>query len=104
MDRLKSILSQILKATPNYDARMREMEIIEAWPRAVGERVAKHCWAVRMLDHGQGLLLVAAESSAWLHNLRFLEGQILDRLEQELKERRVKQLRFKLQTSEDPLR
>lgn len=95
-DNLRNILGQLLKSTPNYEARLKEMEVLEFWPHIVGDRVSKHCWAVRMLDGG--ILLVAAESSSWLHNMRFLEQQIVEKYEKEFKEKRVRGLRFKLQT------
>ncbi|MEW6056537.1 MAG: DUF721 domain-containing protein [Bdellovibrionota bacterium] len=98
MDLLKKILSEVLKSTPNYRERTREFEVYEAWPRIVGDRVAKHCWPAKMLDNG--VLLVASQSSAWLQSLRYLEQEIIAKYEREFKEKRVKALRYKMASPE----
>lgn len=96
MDDLKAILSRILKSTPHYEENRLKAEIFAAWPRVVGDRIAQHCWPVKLLDGG--LLLIAGESNAWLQSLRYLELQIIEKFEKELKARRVTGLRFKLDT------
>jgi predicted nucleic acid-binding Zn ribbon protein len=95
MDNLKDILRQILKTTPKYKENMDRLAVYEAWPRVVGEKTAKHSWPVKLFD--DGVLLVAAENNAWLQSLRYLEAQILDKLEKALGKRRVRELRFKVQ-------
>lgn len=96
MERIKNILGQLLRTVPQYEGKKRAFEVYEAWPGIVGERTAKHCWPLKLLD--DGTLLVAAENSAWLQSLRYLEPQILAKFEAELKSKRVKQLRFKLES------
>src|SRR5689334_10552070 len=97
MKDLKSILKTVLKRTPNYEENMARIEIYEAWPRVVGERVAQHAWPVCLLD--KGVLLIAAESSVWLQSLRYLEVQILENFAKELGKRRVISLRYKLESA-----
>jgi predicted nucleic acid-binding Zn ribbon protein len=92
MEDLKRILERVLDATPNYEENMERLRVFEAWPRAVGEKIASRAWPVKLTD--DGVLCVAAENSAWLQSLRYLEPQILDKLEAELKHRAVKQLRL----------
>ena len=99
MDDLKSVLNRLLKKVPNYQQRLHEMEVYEVWPSIVGEKLAKQCWPVKLLD--DGVLLIAATSSAWLQSLRYLEPQILAKYEKALKSKKVKALRFKLQTSRE---
>jgi predicted nucleic acid-binding Zn ribbon protein len=96
MKDLKSILKSVLKATPNYQENMARIEIYEAWPKVVGEKVAKHAWPVKMVE--DGALLVAAESSVWLQSLRFLEPQIIEKFAKELGSKKVKSLRYKMET------
>lgn len=96
MEQLKKILGQILKSVPQYKEKTDQFAVYEAWPKVVGERAARHCWPVVLLDGG--ILLVAAESSVWLQSLKYLEPQILEKLEKELKSKRVKQLRFKMES------
>lgn len=100
MNSLKEILERIFSETPGFDSKAKEQEIIDAWPRAVGERIARHCQAVKLLTKNvdEPTLLVAAHSSAWIHQLHYLESQILEKLAQELKEKRVARLKFKLET------
>src|SRR4051794_34590142 len=95
MDDLKNILGRILKKTPNFKEHELKVRIFEAWERVVGERVAKQCWPLHLLN--DGTLLIGAESSAWLNSLRYLEAQIVEKYEKELGSRIVKQLRFKLE-------
>lgn len=97
MDMLKDILGKLLKATPNYAENQLKSRVFEAWPQIVGERVAKHAWPVKLLD--DQYLLVATESSAWMHNLRFLEAQIVEKYEKALGKKEVRGVRFKLGTA-----
>lgn len=107
MDELKRILDKILKSTPNFDEGMTRIQIYESWPKIVGERVAKHCWPVAMFD--DGTLIIAAESNVWLQSLRYLERQILEKVNAELAQKstvhqsvqKVKQIRFKLQMANE---
>lgn len=96
VDNLKNILEQILKSTPNYEDQRAKGIVFEAWPKIVGDRVAKHCWPIKLFD--DGLLLIAAESSVWLQSLRYLEAQIVEKYEKELKSKKIKGLRFKLES------
>lgn len=95
MKALREILGKILASNPSFQDRKKEFEVYECWEKAVGSRVAKNCWPVKLLPGG--VLLVASGSSSWLNQMRYLEAQVLERLEEELKDRRVKQLRYKLQ-------
>jgi len=96
LDNLKDIIGRILKSTPLYEDSQLKARVFDAWPRLVGDRVAKHCWPTRLFD--DGTLLVGAESSVWLHSLKYLEVQILEKYARELGEKRVKVLRFRLDT------
>lgn len=99
MEGIKGILGKLLKSVPQYEQKMAQIEIYEAWREIVGERTAQHTWPVKLLE--DGLLLVAADNSAWLQSLKFLEPQILDKYEKKLKSRRIKGLRFKMQSRND---
>jgi predicted nucleic acid-binding Zn ribbon protein len=95
MDDLKRVLQKILKATPNYEATVERNQVVDQWETIVGERVAKHCWPVKLFD--DGILIIAAESNSWLQSLRYLEPQILQKYEKALGSKKVKGLRFRLQ-------
>jgi hypothetical protein len=53
-------------------------EIVEAWPAAVGESIARNAWPARVSR--DGTLHVATSSSAWAFELGLLESEIRGRL------------------------
>ncbi|MGE4233293.1 MAG: DUF721 domain-containing protein [Bacteriovoracia bacterium] len=92
MDTLKNVLKEVFEKSPKIKEKAREFEVIEAWPKAVGERIHKHARAIRVLP--DGTLVVRAENSAWVHQLHYLQTQIIQKLNKQLGAPRVKQLRF----------
>lgn len=94
MNNLKDIIDSVLKRTPNYQNQSKKTEVLEAWPLVVGEAIAKN---TRVLNwYSDGSLLIAATSNIWVHNLHYLEPQIITKFEDLLKRPLVKQLKFKL--------
>src|SRR5690348_12204545 len=67
-------------------------DVVEAWPRLVGEQVAANAWPARIAR--DGTLHVNASSSAWAFELGQLEGEILPRLREALGAAAPKRLRF----------
>ena len=63
-----------------------------AWPRAVGEGIARHAWPAQLA--ADGTLHVATESSTWAFELTHLAPQLLDRLRAELPHGAPRSLRF----------
>jgi hypothetical protein len=57
-------------------------EIVKAWPRIVGEAIARNAWPARV--GRDGTLHVATSSSAWAFELGLLEADIRGRLSKEL--------------------
>jgi predicted nucleic acid-binding Zn ribbon protein len=64
---------------------------VEEWPAIVGPRIARRTRAVEFRD---GTLVVEVEGSAWLHELGFLERELLEQLARRLGSRHVVDLRF----------
>jgi predicted nucleic acid-binding Zn ribbon protein len=58
------------------------MEIVRAWPGAVGEQIAQNAWPARLARDGK--LHVATSSSAWAFELAQLEPKLLECLRSEL--------------------
>ena len=56
--------------------------LTSAWPRLVGDAIARHAWPLRIAR--DGTLHVATSSSAWAHELTFLGDEIVGRLRAEL--------------------
>lgn len=54
-------------------------KIVEAWPGAVGDSIARNAWPARVSR--DGTLHVATSSSAWAYELGLLEDEIRKRLQ-----------------------
>ncbi len=67
-------------------------DVVEAWPRLVGDQVAANSWPARIVR--DGTLIVNASSSAWAFELGQLEGEILPRVQAALGTAAPKRLRF----------
>jgi hypothetical protein len=67
-------------------------EIVNAWPRAVGDSIARNAWPARVSR--DGTLHVATSSSAWAFELGLLEADIRERLEAALGPESPPRLRF----------
>jgi predicted nucleic acid-binding Zn ribbon protein len=52
--------------------------IVQVWPQAVGETIARNAWPARLAR--DGTLHVAASSAAWAFELAHLEREVLDGL------------------------
>ena len=97
MNSLKAILDSVLKnKVPGFSEKETEFEIIKIWHEAVGDKIAKNSWPVKMID--QKTLLIASDNSVWLNQLRYLEAEILNKLEERLKKRLIEKLKFKIET------
>ena len=67
-------------------------DVVEVWPAAVGESIARNAWPARIAR--DGTLHVATSSSAWAYELGLLEAQLVERLADTLGERAPATLRF----------
>lgn len=67
-------------------------DIVEAWPGAVGEGIARNAWPGRVAR--DGTLHVATSSSAWAFELAHLAPELLRRLAELLGESAPKGLKF----------
>jgi hypothetical protein len=67
-------------------------DVVEAWPRVVGETIAANAWPARLARDGS--LHVNAASSAWAFELGQLENEILPRLRESLGENTPRRLKF----------
>jgi hypothetical protein len=67
-------------------------EIVEAWPGAVGDSIARNAWPARV--NRDGTLHVATSSSAWAFELGLLEADIRARLANALGPDAPPRLRF----------
>ncbi len=90
MDRLERQVRRELGRFGPVDGDM--VGIVRAWPRAVGETVARNAWPTRLAR--DGTLHVNAASATWAFELGRLSATILEQLRIELGETTPPALRF----------
>jgi predicted nucleic acid-binding Zn ribbon protein len=90
--RVAEALAAYLKRSGLGD-RLEETSVLDDWADRVGPRIAAVSTPVHVAN---GALLVAVTSSAWLMELRIMEGSIRSRLNEGRDRGRVNQIRFVL--------
>lgn len=85
----------INKVVHQYRPQMDEalIKVWDIWPSAVGDIVAENA---QPAAYKQDILLVYVSSSTWLHHLRFMEKEIVNKINQALGSERVRALKFKV--------
>jgi predicted nucleic acid-binding Zn ribbon protein len=77
------------------DKGLKKEKILSAWDEIVGEPIA----SVSRPSYIKGKkLFVCVSDSMWLQELKFLEGMILDKLNQYVGERLIEGIYFKIDT------
>lgn len=86
------ILSSALgKYRPARDMEMTR--IWEIWDKAVGRPIAMNAKPDSFKD---GILSVNVSSSAWIHQLKFLEKEMKANINKQIKKAPIKEIRFKI--------
>jgi len=85
---LKDILSRISKK-----GGATEEDVKAAWDDAVGQSAAKHC-KIRSLKGGR--LIVNIDGSSWLYEITVQKKDILKKLGQSLKSRKIKDITLRI--------
>ena len=89
---ISDILTQALKKyRPAQDTSMTR--IWEIWDRAVGSPIAMNA---KPDAFKEGILSVNVSSSAWIHQLKFLEKEMIANLNRELEAPLISRIRFKI--------
>ena len=85
---LESILDQC-----RSDSGGGIQHLAHVWEKAVGPPISDNAkpFAVK-----GSLLLVHVSSSAWLHQLQFLKVELLEKLNDNLKNERIEEIKFKI--------
>lgn len=89
-------ISDILKTAlkkyrPAGDTDMTR--IWDVWDTAVGRPIAMNAKPDTFKD---GVLIVNVSSSSWIHQLKFLEKQIISNINQHMESGLIRQIRFKI--------
>ena len=91
MERIGQEVERTLGRTSGGESSLGR--VVSAWPRAVGETVARNAWPLR--EGRDGTLHVATASSTWAFELDRLGPEIAARLEALLGEGAPKRFRFR---------
>lgn len=85
---LESILDQC-----RSDSSGGILHLIQVWDNAVGPPISENAkpFAVK-----GSLLLVHVSSSTWMHQLRFLKTELLDKLNRGLENEHIEDIKFKI--------
>jgi hypothetical protein len=89
MERLGDDVSRELR---RFGPQGAMADVVEAWPDAVGEAIARNAWPARVAR--DGTLHVSTSSSAWAFELAHLAPELLARLAGVLRESAPKALKF----------
>ena len=92
IESLGSVIGKILQSgIRQQDAPL--LQVWDLWERAVGEIIAENA---RPAAFKGSILLVHVNSSPWLHQLHFLKEDILSKINRELGQELVKEIKFKI--------
>ena len=92
IESLGSVINKLLKSgIRQQDAPL--LQVWDLWERAVGEIIAENA---RPAAFKGNILLVHVNSSPWLHQLRFLKKDIITRINRELGQDLVDEIKFKI--------
>ena len=86
------VLGRVLESL-GLSREMTGWQAVEAWPKLVGPRVARHARAVAFRD---GTLHVEVEGSAWMQELSFLKPDLARRINQHVGSELVREVRLSL--------
>jgi predicted nucleic acid-binding Zn ribbon protein len=92
IESLGSVIDKIMQSgLRQQDAPL--LQVWELWEKAVGEIIAENA---RPAAFKGNILLVHVNSSPWLHQLSFLKKDILARINRELGQQLVDEIKFKI--------
>lgn len=89
-EKIKNILDPILART-GLKWRVKEQKIIEGWKHIVGADMARNTEAVKFRG---GILYIKVSNSTWMQQLQFLKKMIIDKLQGEIKDISIDDIRF----------
>ena len=90
MEGIAVVLQRVVRQL-GIEREMLGWRAAEEWPRIVGPRIARHTRCVGFRD---GILRVEAESSAWMHELGYLERDLVHKINRHLDDELVREVKF----------
>ena len=89
---LEGVLKDIVSGIDGR-GRLNEEDITKIWERVVGEKASSH---TRPVSFNKAGLVVNVDGSAWLYELTLEKQKILKKLEEYLKGKKIKDIRFRI--------
>lgn len=96
--RLGQLLETALRGSA-LEPGLRRQGALDAWDEIVGPQIAQHSRAIGLSD---GVLLVQVDGSVWAQELSMLRGHIQNKLDAQLGEGAVREVRFRSGRLHDP--
>ena len=90
MEAIGGVLQRVVRQL-GLEREMLGWRAAAEWPRIVGARIARH---TRCVGFREGTLRVEAESSAWMHELGYLERDLVHKINRHLGEELVHEVKF----------
>ena len=91
MKHIAKSLKESLKKAGLYEG-VKSIKILELWSKVVGEKIANKTEAS---DIKNGTLFVKVSNSTWRQELQFQKKDIIEKLNKEIKEKIVREIKFK---------
>ena len=92
MSGLERLGAEARRELARFESAPGLLELVTAWPEAVGAEIARNAWPARVAR--DGTLQVFTSSSTWAFELTQLEADIRERLRANVAEGVPKRLRF----------
>jgi len=90
MEAIGAVLQRVVRQL-GIEREMLGWRAAKEWPGIVGLRIARHTRCVGFRD---GTLRVEAESSAWMHELGYLERDLVHKINRHLGDELVREVKF----------
>ena len=91
-DSINDILKKVAARYPSLGKRLSEVGAVSKWSEAVGETIAKHARAMKVVHEE---LWIEVDHPIWRSELHHRKRQIIDRLNQDLPpEAQIKDLKL----------
>ena len=73
--------------------KIKEKRVLDLWPKIIGNKIKCHTEAKYI---NQGVLFITVDSSTWAHQLLFMKNKFINKLNEQLKNEIIKDIRFKV--------
>jgi predicted nucleic acid-binding Zn ribbon protein len=90
MEAVGGVLARVIQQL-GLETGLKGWKAAEDWPRIVGGRIARH---TRCVGFSDGTLRVEVESSSWMHELGYLERDLVRKVNRHLGAELVREVKF----------